>query len=318
MAAPVAIAVVSYNTRELLRACLESLRADHDAGRAEVWVVDNGSDDGSAELVRDDFGWVRLEVPGENLGFGRAVNLVAERTRTPWIAPANADVALHGDTLARLIAAGEEHPRAGALAPRLRYPNGVTQHSVYRFPTVPFTAAFNAGLGALPGLGDRLCLEGHWNADRARWVDWALGAFLLVRRSAWEAIGGFDPAQWMYAEDVDLGWRLARAGWRVRYVPGAVVVHDHSASTRAAFGEERVLRWQRATYAWMLRRRGLLRTRAVAWLNIAGAAARARFYGALARRDGRRWGEQATDAAAWAGIHRTAGLETPDALQRRA
>ena len=88
----VAVAVVSWNTRDLLRACLESLHADADAGRAEVWVVDNASADGSAALVRSAFPWVRLLALDENLGFGRAVNRVAARTATAWVAPANADV----------------------------------------------------------------------------------------------------------------------------------------------------------------------------------------------------------------------------------
>ena len=211
----VAIAVVSWNTRELLRACLDSLRPEHEAGRAEVHVVDNASSDGSPDLVRQDYAWVNLIEPGENLGFGPAVNLVAQRTESPWLAPANADIALQPGALQRLLDTGAEHPRAGIVAPRLVHPDGATQHSVYAFPTLPFTAAFNLGLArVVPGLGDRLCLIGEWDADRPRWVDWAVGAFLLVRREAWDAAGGFDDQQWMYAEDLDLGWRIHQAGWR--------------------------------------------------------------------------------------------------------
>jgi N-acetylglucosaminyl-diphospho-decaprenol L-rhamnosyltransferase len=91
VSAPVAVAVVSWNTRELLAGCLRSLAPEADAGRAEVWVVDNASSDGSPELVRDEFPWAQLVASDENLGFGRAVNAVAERTESDWIAPANAD-----------------------------------------------------------------------------------------------------------------------------------------------------------------------------------------------------------------------------------
>ena len=290
-----AVAVVSWNTRELLRACLESLRADHDAGRAEVWVVDNGSADGSPALVRDAFPWVRLVEPGANLGFGAAVNLVAERSTAPWLAPANADVALEPGALERLLATGAEHPRAGAVAPRLVLPGGATQHSVYAFPTVPFTVVHNLGLArVVPGLGDRLCLLGAWDPERPRWVDWAVAAFLLVRRDAWDAAGGFDPAQWMYAEDLDLGWRLARAGWRTRYEPRARVRHTESAATRQAWGDDGTRRRQAATYDWMLRRRGRARTRAAALVNVAGARVR-----------GQTW---------WAQLHASTGLRRrPDA-----
>jgi GT2 family glycosyltransferase len=90
----VAVAIVSWNTRDLLRRCLESLATEVDSGRCEVWVVDNASSDGSAAMVRDEFPWVRLEASDENLGFGPAINLVARRTDTPWIGVANADIAL--------------------------------------------------------------------------------------------------------------------------------------------------------------------------------------------------------------------------------
>jgi GT2 family glycosyltransferase len=273
---PVAIAVVSWNTRELLRACLESIAPEFDAGRAEVWVVDNASEDGSPELVREHFPWAELIASEHNLGFGPAVNLVAEQSSTPWLAIANADVELTPGALETLLAVGAADRSAGILAPRLVVPDGGTQHSVYAFPTLPFTLAFNLGLGGLSSsLADRMALEGHWDPDRARRVDWAIGAFLLVRRAAWDAAGGFDPGQWMYAEDLDLGWRAARAGWRTRFEPSAVVRHRVAASTAQVWGGERQVQWQRSTYAWMLRRRGHLIMRSVALVNMLGAAARA-------------------------------------------
>jgi GT2 family glycosyltransferase len=285
-AAQVAVAVVSWNTRELLRDCLESLRGEP---LAEVWVVDNASTDGSAAMVRDEFPQVQLLALESNVGFGPAVNLVAARTTTPFVAPANADVALRPGALTALLAAARRSPRAGVLAPRLVLPSGETQHSVYAFPTLPFTLAFNLGLAQR--FGDRLCLEGHWDPERERDVDWALGAFLIVRREAWNAIGGFDEQQWMYAEDLDLGWRISRAGYTTRYVPGARVLHHASAATTQAWGDERTLRWLRSTYAWLLRRRGPARTRATALVNVVGAYARARdpyfrMWGGLHRRAG--------------------------------
>jgi N-acetylglucosaminyl-diphospho-decaprenol L-rhamnosyltransferase len=284
--AQVAVAVVSWNTRDLLRDCLASLVGDP---LAEVWVVDNASADGSADMVRAEFPSVQLLALEENVGFGPAVNLVAQRTRTAFVAPANADVAVRPGALRALLDAAARSPRAGILAPRLELPSGETQHSVYAFPTIPFTLAFNLGLAKQ--LGDRLCLEGYWNAEIERDVDWALGAFLVVRREAWDAAGGFDAQQWMYAEDLDLGWRVARAGYTTHYVPSARVLHHASAATTQAWGDERTLRWLRSTYSWLLRRRGLSRTRATALINVLGAYARARdpyfrMWGGLHRRAG--------------------------------
>src|SRR4051812_13252726 len=106
------------------------MASEVEAERAEAWVVDNASDDGSAQLVRERFEWVRLEASERILGFGPAVNLVAQRTDAPWIAPANADVELEPGALQRLLAAAQADPEAGAVAPRLILPDGSTQHSV--------------------------------------------------------------------------------------------------------------------------------------------------------------------------------------------
>lgn len=276
MSPVVHVAVVSWNTRELLARCLGSLAADVRSGLAAVSVVDNASSDGSAELVRERFGWATLHEPGENLGFGRAVNLAAESgPHTPWVVAANADVALEPGALAALLAAGAADPRSGALAPRLILPDGSTQHSVHSFPTLPFTVAFNLGLYRLSTrAAERRCLEGAWEPERPRPVPWAIGAFLLLRREAFDAAGRFDAEQWMYAEDLDLGWRLARAGWHSRYVPEARVHHESGAATAQAWAGEELERWLVASYAWQQRRRGRAHAAAFGVANLLGAGAR--------------------------------------------
>ncbi len=270
------VAVVSWNTRDLLAGALASLHDEVLAGRADVWVVDNASTDGSAALVRDRYPWVKLIASTENLGYGPAVNLVARRTVTPWIAAANADIALAPGALATLVAAGDGDPACGALCPRLIVADGSTQHSVHAFPTPATTLAFNAGLWRLvPGTGERLCLHGQWDPERPRRVDWAHGAFLLIRRVAWDEIGGFDDDQWLYAEDLDICWRLAKAGWSTRYEPAARVQHAVSAATRtASWGDTRAVRAQASAYAWMARRFGPAPARLCAAINVIGALAR--------------------------------------------
>ena len=273
--AHVTLAVVSWNTRDLLARCLDSVAGEVEDGRVEAWVVDNASSDGSAELVRDGYGWARLLALDENPGFGAAVNLVAERTASPWLAIANADVALRPGALDALLAAAEQDPGAGAVAPRLVQPDGTTQHSVFGFPTLPHAVLLSSGLYRLgPDLADRLAVPGHWDTERARRVPWAVAAFLLVRREAWRQAGGFDPRQFMYAEDLDLGWKLRRAGWATRYEPRAVVDNHGAAATSQAWGQDPFPRFWRSTYGWMARRRGVARTWAVAGVNAAGAAAR--------------------------------------------
>lgn len=270
MTVPVEIAVVSWNTRDHLRDCLRSLQPDVEAGRAHVTVVDNGSTDGSQQVVKDT---ATLIESSTNLGFGAAVNLVADNTQSTWIAAANADIVLEPEALQRLITAAEQHPDAGIIAPRLIAPDGGTQHSVHPFPTLALTLAFNLGIARAKG--DQLALNNHWDPEKPRYVDWALGAFILVRRTAWNQLKGFDETQWMYAEDLDLAWRAAKAGWRTWYEPSSRVTHVGAASTEQAWGDSGPERWLQSTYGWMIRRRGPAITRTYALLNTAGAAARA-------------------------------------------
>ena len=286
MAGPqITVAIVSWNTRDLLARCLDSFHPEFERGLVEVWVVDNASSDGSADLVRERYPWVQLIASQDNHGFGRALNLVAERTHAPWIAVANADIAVHPGALDALLEAGARDPRAGAIGPRLRMPNGNTQHSAFAFPTIAFTLLHTLGAFRVsPAIGDRMAFPGRWDTERRRRVPWLIAAFLLVRRQAWDEVGGFDDRQWMYAEDLDLGWRLRQAGWFTRYEPSAVVEHEVAASTSQQFEGDRSPVWQKATYESIAWRRGPLYARAVAAINLLGAL--------------RRWPKYARDPAA--------------------
>jgi N-acetylglucosaminyl-diphospho-decaprenol L-rhamnosyltransferase len=148
-------------------------------------------------------------------------------------------------------------------------------------------------------------------------VPWAVGAFLLVRREAWDAVGGFDERQWLYAEDLDLGWRLRRAGWATRYEPGAVVDHVSAAATGQVYTAAGAIaeRWQRSTYGWMVRRRGLAVTWAVAAANAAGAAARWLVMAPAAVLAPDPWRERHHLLGRWAAVHLSA-LRSRRALER--
>jgi N-acetylglucosaminyl-diphospho-decaprenol L-rhamnosyltransferase len=154
-------------------------------------------------------------------------------------------------------------------------------------------------------LADRLCIEGYWNPDREREVAWAHGAFLLVRRDAFNLIDGFDEAQWMYAEDIDIAWRLTRSGYSVRYEPAATVRHAVSASTRQAFADfERDERHVMASYAWLARRRGTRVARLTAALNLTGAVLRLLVFTPLAWIRPRRWRAPRDLARRFVALHR--------------
>jgi N-acetylglucosaminyl-diphospho-decaprenol L-rhamnosyltransferase len=311
-APPVTVAVVSYNTRELLLRCLRSLADDAGAGRADVWVVDNGSADGSAEAAERHAPWATVLRPAENLGFGRAVNLVAGRTRGEWLLCANADVELEPGALRALLAgAGVGGPRVGAVVPRLILPDGRTQHSVHSLPTLRFTLAFNLGVQCLsPDLADRMLVGGRYDAERGRAVPLAFGALMLLRRRAFAAVGGFDERQWMYAEDLDLGWRLRDAGWLTRYEPRGRARHAAGASTEVAFGDQRAVRFMRETYAVIARRRGPAVARVTAAINVCGAAARMAGMTPPALLS-RRWRGRRREMRAWVVAH-AQGLRAGD------
>ncbi len=307
MTPPVAIAVVSWNTRALLDACLSSMRADARDARAEVWVVDNGSIDGSPEMVAERHRWAHLMRAEENLGFGRAVNRVAAQTDAPWIAAANADIALTPPALARLLDAGARDPRAGAIAPRLLLPDGTTQPSVQEFPSLRDSVL--SALRLRPGGARR------WDLDRPAGVPWATGAFLLLRRTAFEQAGRFDERQWLYAEDLDLCWRLGRKGWSVRYEPSAHVRHEENAATAQALGTDFDETWLRATYAWQAEVQGVRRTWAAALVELAACTPRLWVLGLLAPRSPERFAHRAL-AARRAAVAARFGLRAPSDLLR--
>ncbi|HEX6104576.1 MAG TPA: glycosyltransferase family 2 protein, partial [Gemmatimonadales bacterium] len=225
-----AVAIVSWNTRELLRRCLESALAE---GAAEIVVVDNGSSDGSVEMVRDQFPRVRLEVRPENPGYGAASNIAFGLCSAEYVLLLNSDTAIHPGALAALVEHLDRNPRAGIVGPRLLNADGTLQKSVFPFPSplVPLVKRRPVAdvVGVVPWLRDEFV--GSWAHDRARRAPWVLGAALAIRRTAFDGTGGFDESFVMYFEEVDLCYRLRQAGWEIHFTPAAEVTHVGGAST---------------------------------------------------------------------------------------
>jgi GT2 family glycosyltransferase len=224
------IIIVSYCSRELLRSSLESLRSYPSAASTKVIVVDNASADGTAEMVRREYPEVELIASDTNLGFAAATNLGAARGEAAYLLALNPDTAVTDGALDTMLAVMDAHEEVAIAGPRLVREDGSLDHAAKRaFPT-PLSA-----LGHFTGIGRRAGARGRLAAYRAPAVDSGPvdavnGAFMLMRRSAFEAAGGFDESYWMYMEDLDLSYRLAQQGLLSWYEPAATVLHVKGAT----------------------------------------------------------------------------------------
>jgi GT2 family glycosyltransferase len=217
----ISVSLVNTNNRELLLACLGTLQASVTPDvEVEIVVLDNASDDGSAQAVRERFPDVRLIAQEFRAGFGANHNTIIRATDGRYIYVLNEDTMSEDWGFVRLVSEMNTHPRTAALGPRLVCPDGRHQRSAWRFPT---PAVSLLGLPTLGKLG-----ISHSKGDRPRSVGWVTGAALLLRREALEDVGLFDEDFFIYFEEVDLCLRLRRAGWEVCYFPGATVVHYES------------------------------------------------------------------------------------------
>jgi len=258
-----AIVIVSFNVRDLLRTCLRSVFTSLEGSRlqASVWVVDNASADGSAEMVRHEFPQARLIALDQNLGFAAGNNVAMremgfnqsaaclERSLSGQPSAAshgqpgacdlprhllllNPDTEIHGQAIQTLVDFLDQHPRVGVAGARLVYPDGRFQHSAFAFPGVVQTF-----LDFFPIHGRLLDsrLNGRYpHSAYARGpfpVDHPLGACLMARSEAVRQVGLMDEGFFMYCEEVDWCIRFKRAGWTVYCVPAAEVVHHEAQST---------------------------------------------------------------------------------------
>jgi N-acetylglucosaminyl-diphospho-decaprenol L-rhamnosyltransferase len=227
----VSAVAVSFNSADCLPDCVRSLRSE---GVADVVVVDNASSDGSIDAILASDPDVTVVVTGANLGFGSGVNRGVEEATGDQLLILNPDTVVEPGTVKALVEALDRDPGLAAVGPRIENVDGTLYPSVRSFPNL-WVATGHAFLGMVwprnPFSRRYRMLD--WDHSRpAAAVDWVSGACMLVRRSAFEAVGGFDEGYFMYVEDVDLCWRLARAGWRIGYEPSGRVVHALGASSR--------------------------------------------------------------------------------------
>jgi N-acetylglucosaminyl-diphospho-decaprenol L-rhamnosyltransferase len=217
-----AVVVVNHNTRDDLLACLDSLA---DAGGDHVIVVDAGSTDGSLDAVAAAHTGVRL-LALPNVGFGKAANAGVALADADVVVVANADTRFPPGSVKAMADYLAAHPDVGAIGPLIRYPDGRVQLSARSFPSIGDALGHAAfGLWWPRNPWTRRYRLTDWDRRSERDVDWVSGCCVAVRREAFEEVGGFDPAYFMFVEDVDLCWRLRQHGWRVVFTPVAEVVH---------------------------------------------------------------------------------------------
>lgn len=230
------ILIVNWNTREMLRACLFSLRNACRELSHEVIVVDNASGDGSVAMVREEFPEVLLGANEHNAGYAAANNQAYEQAKGEWLWLLNPDTEVLEGTPQQLVEFLRANERCGAVASALiDARTGRPQRSCRTFPTPAALWAEASGLARFFPRSRRFGFYrmGWWSGREARAVEQPMASSLLLRRAAVESSGGlFDEAFPIFFNDVDLCWRLWQSGWQIWYLPSAGVLHHGGASTR--------------------------------------------------------------------------------------
>jgi len=283
------IIIVNWNTRDLLARCLESVasrqisvarhQTSDDSDRptddclltTDVWVVDNASSDGSAQMVRERFPWVRLIENEENVGFARANNQAIRQSNGRYVLLLNPDTEVQPGALETLVRFMDEHPEAGAAGARLLNPDGTLQPSCHPMPTLSRELWRLFHLDAFwPYAVYRMAA---WDLTTPRRVDVAQGACLILRQEVLDSVGLLDEDYFIYSEEVDLCYRIRRAGWHVCWVPQAVVVHYEGQSTRQV-APQMFLRLYEGKVMFFHKNRGVLAAQVYKLILLAAALAR--------------------------------------------
>ncbi len=229
------VITVSWNVRDLLRDCLKSVETNRDGINIEMIVVDAASSDGSVEMVREEFPWVKLIASAENLGFPRGNNVGILASSGRHILLLNPDTVVLDNALKIMVDYLDNHLSVGAVGPQLLNADGSVQSSRRRFPTF-WTGVFESTW--LERFAPRRILQRYYAQDlpdnRESDVDWIIGACLMVPRRVVERVGLLDEGYFMYSEELDWCRRIKDAGWRVIYLPWARIMHFVGKSSEQA------------------------------------------------------------------------------------
>lgn len=221
------ICIVNWNVQDSLRECLQSIYRETQGISYEILVVDNGSRDGSVGMVRDHFPNVHLIVNTRNKGFAAANNQAVQMSKGRQVVFLNPDTVIQGSALSTMVKFMDTHPEAGAVGCKLLNNDGSIQHSLRRSPTFSIALFSSTILGRLPLFGGktedykmkRFCF------DKVVEVEATSGAALLVRRSVLNEVGLMDEGYFMFMEEVDLCERIRKEGYKIYFLPDAVITH---------------------------------------------------------------------------------------------
>jgi GT2 family glycosyltransferase len=223
------VVIVNYRSGELLNSCLEALFRDVDLKDIEILVVNNdrAADLSSVQTLRRP--GVQTIQNGENVGFGTAANIGFKQSKRDFLLLLNPDVMVRPGAVKLLLETMQSRPQVGIALPQLRNPDDSLQYSCRRFYTWNALwmrrGPWRRRLASHPAVQRHLMQD--WDHASLTEVDWGLGAAMLVRRQAVPGAQLFDERFFLYFEDVDLCWRLHRAGWKVVYNPAAIMTHQH-------------------------------------------------------------------------------------------
>ena len=231
-AVDVSVILVSYNTKALLEPCIDRLAAALATVHSQVFIVDNASRDGSAQLLRERYGHLEIVENSANVGFGRANNQVLGQALGRYVLLLNTDAYVDPDAVTICIAYMEEHPRCGVLGTRLVGADGSLQPSCRGFPTPWNVFLLRTGLSRYFS-SVRMMDDPRRHLSEVQSCDWVPGCFYLVRRAVIDAIGLFNPRFFLYYEEVDHCVAVKKAGWEVTYFPEVTVVHLGGESAKA-------------------------------------------------------------------------------------
>jgi GT2 family glycosyltransferase len=228
----VSVLIVSWNTCDLLRDCLQSVYAGSGGATCEIIVIDNGSTDGSPEMVRREFGDVKLIANPDNLGFAAANNLGMTLATGRYVLLLNSDTIVLDNAIVTSVAHADRHPDAAVVGCRILNPDLSLQHSCFMFPSILNLLLFSTYLYRLFPNNRFFGREQMtwWKRDDAREVDVVTGCYMLVRKEAIDDVGPMDDRFFMYYEETDWCFRFKSKGWKNRFTPAAEIIHIGGAS----------------------------------------------------------------------------------------
>ncbi len=230
----ISIIIVNWNTREILRDCLNSVHEQTEGISFEVVVVDNASVDGSAGMVQEKFPQVILIENTENRGFAAANNQAIEVAKGRYVLLLNSDTIILDNAIAKTMKFADENPDAALVGCKVLYPDGRLQTNCFMYPSALnmfLSATYLSKLLSRNRFFGRACME-WWDYSDAREIEVNTGCYSLVRREAIDQVGVMDERYFVYGDDADWCYRFKKAGWKIMFTPEPQIIHYHGKTTK--------------------------------------------------------------------------------------